>query len=159
LNDPGDERSYPDRPVVGVGVVVWRQDRFLLVRRGKPPNAGQWSLPGGAQHLGETVAEAGRREILEETGLEVEVTALVDVVDGIGRDGEGRVEYHYTLVDLVAESPRGEPVAGDDADAVGWFSLADLADLGLWSETERIIRASAAIREPPARRPCHSDVT
>jgi len=146
VNRTGDSRSYPDRPVVGVGVVVWREHRFLLIRRGKPPNAGQWSLPGGAQHLGETVAEAGRREILEETGLEVEVTGLVDVVDGIGRDGEGRVQHHYTLVDFVAESRCGDPVAGDDADAVGWFTLEDLADLGLWSETERIILASADIR-------------
>ena len=137
-----DSREYPDRPVVGVGVVVWREDRFLLVRRGKPPNQGQWSLPGGAQHLGETVFEAARREIMEETTLDVEILGLVDVVDGIKKDDQGRVQFHYTLVDVVAQSKYGEAVAGDDAAALGWYRLADLADLGLWSETERIIRES-----------------
>lgn len=140
--DPGDLRRYPRRPLVGVGVVVWRQQQFLLVRRGKAPNQGQWSLPGGGQHLGETVIEAARREILEETGLQVEVTGLVDVVDAIRRDERGEVEFHYTLVDLVAESASGEAVAADDAEAVAWFNLDELSDLGLWSETERIIRES-----------------
>ncbi len=143
-SDP-DSRKYPDRPMVGVGVVVWRGERFLLIRRGKAPNRGQWSLPGGAQHLGETVFEAGRREVREETGLEVEIRALVDVVDGIGTDEQGRVKYHYTLVDLVADSAEGEAVAGDDAEAVAWFRLEDLPGLGLWSETERIILASRNI--------------
>jgi ADP-ribose pyrophosphatase YjhB (NUDIX family) len=137
-----DSREYPDRPVVGVGVVVWRDDRFLLVRRGKAPNQGQWSLPGGAQHLGETVFEAARREILEETALDVEILGLIDVVDGIKTDDQGRVQFHYTLVDVVAESGSGEAVAGDDAESVCWYRLTDLADLGLWSETERIIRES-----------------
>lgn len=146
MPDDTESRSYPDRPHVGVGVVVWWGDNFLLIRRGKPPNKGQWSLPGGAQHLGETVAEAARREIMEETGLLVEVTALVDVVDGIRRDATGRVEFHYTLVDMLAESGSGEAVAGDDAEAVAWFCLDDLATLALWSETERIIRESAAKR-------------
>jgi 8-oxo-dGTP diphosphatase len=144
-----DAREYPDRPVVGVGVVVWREDQFLLIRRGKPPNRGQWSLPGGAQKLGETVFEAARREIMEETALDVEVLGLVDVVDGIKADGQGRVQFHYTLVDVVAESQRGEAAAGDDAIAVCWFQLADLAELGLWSETERIIRESVYKRAPP----------
>ena len=144
--DPNDSRRYPQRPLVGVGVVVWRQQQFLLVRRGKAPNQGQWSLPGGGQHLGETVVEAAHREILEETGLLVEVTGLVDVVDAIRRDEQGDVEFHYTLVDLVAESDSGEAVAADDAEAVAWFSLDELSALGLWSETERIVRESALKR-------------
>lgn len=134
-------RINPQRPIVGVGVVVWREDRVLLVRRGKEPNKGQWSIPGGAQQLGETVFEAAAREVLEETGLTVTVCGLVDVVDGIMREA-GRVVYHYTLVDVVAESLEGEPVAADDAAAVGWFTLADLPALKLWSETERVIRES-----------------
>ena len=101
--------------MVGVGVVVWRGDEFLLVRRGKAPNKGQWSIPGGAQQLGETVFSAAAREVLEETGLVVHVQQLVDVVDGIMTDDAGSVVYHYTLVDLVAHSPAGEPVAADDA--------------------------------------------
>ena len=139
-------RQNPDRPIVGVGVVVWREDRFLLVKRGEEPNKGQWSIPGGAQELGETVFAAARREVLEETGLEVEVCSLVDVVDGIMTDDEGRVKYHYTLVDVVAESLEGEPVAADDAAAVAWFTLEDLPKLGLWTETERILRESVRVR-------------
>lgn len=142
-----DSRTNPDRPVVGVGVVVWRGDHFLLVRRGKEPNKGKWSIPGGAQQLGETVFSAAAREVLEETGLVVDVQRLVDVVDGIMTDDAGSVVYHYTLVDLVAHSPAGEPVAADDAAAVGWFQLDDLAGMGMWSETERIIRESALLLE------------
>lgn len=142
-----DSRRKPERPVVGVGVVVWRGDEFLLVRRGKAPNKGQWSIPGGAQQLGETVFAAGEREVLEETGLRVKVLGLVDVVDGIHRDESGVVDWHYTLVDLVAESPSGEAQAADDAEEAAWFSLARLPGLGLWSETERVIRQSASIRD------------
>ncbi len=137
-----------------MGVVVWREDSFLLVRRGKEPNRGQWSIPGGAQHLGETIYQAAEREVLEETGLEVRVLGLVDVVDGIRRDEQGRVSWHYTLVDLVAEYLAGEAVAGDDADAVGWFTLDDLPGIDLWQETVRIIRQSIAIKtEPRSRKP------
>lgn len=142
MNSQSDSRQNPDRPIVGVGVVVWRDDSFLLVRRGKEPNKGQWSIPGGAQKLGETVYAAAAREVLEETGLTVDVRGLVDVVDGIMTGDEGEVIYHYTLVDVVALSPEGEPVAADDAEAVGWFKLEDLLQLQLWTETERIIRES-----------------
>lgn len=137
-----ESRSYPERPIVGVGVVVWRDDRVLLIRRGKPPGLGQWSLPGGAQQLGETVHETARREVMEETGLHIHVTGLIDVVDGIHRDSDGRVEYHYTLIDLAATAVAGEAVAADDAQEAAWFAPETLATLGLWSETERIIRAS-----------------
>jgi ADP-ribose pyrophosphatase YjhB (NUDIX family) len=142
-------RSYPERPFVGVGVVVWRGDMVLLVRRGKPPRQGRWSLPGGIQETGETVFEAGRREVLEETGLAVDIGGLVDVVDSIQRDDAGRVRLHYTLVDLVAESPAGDAVAGDDADAAAWFERDRIAELDLWSETVRIIALSEAKRGPP----------
>ena len=132
-------REYPLRPVVGVGVVVWHREQVLLVRRGKPPRVGHWSLPGGAQELGETVAEAARREVLEETGLEVEVGEVLATVDLIERDGD-RVRYHYTLIDFSAEAlgPALRP-GGDAADA-RWFALAEVERLGLWSETVRIIR-------------------
>ena len=146
VDDVGS-RANPERPIVGIGVVVWRRERFILIRRGREPNKGQWAIPGGALKLGETVWEAARREVLEETALEVVVRGLVDVVDGIMRDGDGALQYHYTLVDLFAESPCGEPRAGDDAAEVGWFTLGDLPALGLWSETERVIRESAARRD------------
>lgn len=144
-------RRYPARPLVGVGVVVWRDDKVLLVRRGKPPGEGNWSLPGGLQETGETVVEAARREVFEETSLAVEVLGLVDVVDSIRRDGDGRVEYHYTLVDLVAEWRSGEAVAGGDAAAVAWVGRGDIPGLNLWSETVRIIGLADAMRGTAGR--------
>jgi len=141
-------RRYPERPFVGVGVVVWRGDEVLLVRRGRPPRQGQWALPGGLQKLGESVFETARREVAEETGLTVETTGLVDVVDSITRDAEGRVEYHYTLVDVAAEWRAGEARAQDDAAAVAWTRPDDLDRFALWRETERVIALSAKQRKP-----------
>lgn len=131
-------RSYPDRPIVGVGVVIWRDDKVLLIRRAKPPRQGEWSLPGGAQKVGETVFDAARREVLEETGLTIDVLGLVDVADSIQRDESGRVRYHYTLVDVFAAWRAGEATAGDDAAEAAWVGLDSLPPL--WSETERVIR-------------------
>lgn len=137
-------REYPDRPIVGVGVVVCRDGRVLLIRRGRPPRLGQWSLPGGGQMLGETVEQAARREVLEETGLALRRIELLTVVDLVEPDDAGAVRYHYTLVDFVAEAGPGEPRAGDDAAAVAWHEPASLGALGLWSETERIVRLALA---------------
>lgn len=139
-------REYPDRPFVGVGVVVWRGDEVLLIERGKGPRTGGWSLPGGMQELGETVREAAHREIREETAIEIEVVALLDVVDMVRKDADGRVRYHYTLVDFTARWRSGEAVAGTDAAAVRWVRLEDLDDIQLWDETRRVIRLSATQR-------------
>ncbi len=139
-------REYPPRPLVGIGVVVWRGPEVLLIQRGKAPRSGQWSLPGGAQKLGETVAEGGRREVMEEAGVEVEITGLLDVIDSIQPDGDGRIRYHYTLVDLAAEWQAGEPRAGGDAAAARFVDADDLAAYELWDETLRIIALSAARR-------------
>ena len=80
------DRDYPDRPFVGVGAIVWKDGRVLLVRRGKSPRLGEWSIPGGAQRLGETIDQAVKREVKEETGLTVTIDGLVDVVDGVFAD-------------------------------------------------------------------------
>ena len=134
-------RQYPNQPLIGVGVIVWRDDKVLLIRRGKPPRKDQWSLPGGLQKLGETVFEAARREVMEETGVEIRVLDLTDVVDLIERDGnDGPVRYHYTLIDVVAGWLRGEAVAGTDAAEVAWVEVEALPRYRLWSETERVIR-------------------
>jgi 8-oxo-dGTP diphosphatase len=132
------------RPLVGVGVVVLKgepgAERVLLVKRGKAPRLGSWSLPGGRQRHGETVRAAARREVMEEAGLEVEITQLLDVVDALTRDSTGGVAYHYTLVDFAAEWRAGEATAGDDAADVTWADPADLDRYTLWEETVRIIR-------------------
>jgi ADP-ribose pyrophosphatase YjhB (NUDIX family) len=139
-------RRYPDRPLVGVGVVVFRDEQVLLVKRAKPPKAGQWSLPGGAQKLGETLADAARREVLEETGLEIELGEIVATLDLIDRDDDGRVRHHYTLVDFTAEAHAGTPAPGDDAADARWFAPDELDGLGLWSETLRIIALARSRR-------------
>lgn len=128
-----------NRPVVGVGVVVVKGDSVLLIRRGRPPKLGEWSLPGGKQEWGETVRETAVREIHEETGLAVELVDLIGVFDGIGRNADGSVGYHYTLVDFVARWTAGEPVAGDDAAAAEWIARDRIPSLGIWTETVRAI--------------------
>lgn len=148
----GEDRSYPTRPWVGVGVVVFRGDEVLLVKRGKEPRRDGWSIPGGAQEVGETCAEAARRELVEETGLTAKVTGLLDVIDAISKDDEGRVRMHYTLVDVAAEWTAGEAVAGDDVAEVKWVKLSRLDDETMWAETRRIIRLAEARR---ARRRSH----
>jgi 8-oxo-dGTP diphosphatase len=134
-------------PKIGVGAVVWRNDKVLLIRRGKPPLQDAWSLPGGRQEIGETVAEAAKREVHEETGLEVEIRDVVAVVDLIDRDEQGNVVFHYTLIDLLAEWRAGEATPADDAKDIAWVSLDDLQRYALWSETERIIRLAAERRK------------
>lgn len=139
-------RQYPDRPFCGIGVVVWRGDDVLLVRRGRAPRKGDWSIPGGLQELGETVAETALREVLEETGVTVRLTDQLGVVDSVRRDDAGRVEYHYTLIEFAAEWVTGEPVPNDDVDRAQWVPLADLDRYALWDETRRIIALSQELR-------------
>lgn len=135
-------REYPIQPVVGLGAVVWKGGKVLLVQRGRPPRAGIWSLPGGAQHLGETVAEGIRREIAEEAGIQIDLLGLVEVIDAVQHDAEGRVLYHYTIIDYAARWVGGEAVAGDDAAAVAWVDPTDLPRYQLWDETIRVIEKS-----------------
>ena len=129
----------PTAPVVGVGVIVVKDDSVLLIRRANPPNKGAWSIPGGRQELGETVRETAVREVREETGLDIVPGPMLDVFDGIGRAADGALTYHYTLIDFVARWRGGEPVAGGDAAHVEWVPRDRVAGLGLWSETERAI--------------------
>lgn len=133
-------REYPERPLVGVGAVVLSDAGVVLIKRGKPPRVGAWSLPGGAQKLGETVAEAAHREILEETGLDTEIAGLIDVVDSITHAEDGRIQYHYTLVDMLAVAQADAvPQAGADAADAVWVPIEKLPEYKLWSETIRII--------------------
>ena len=134
-----ENREYPARPIVGIGVVVLKPGAVLLVRRGKPPNMGAWSLPGGAQEVGETAEDAARRELLEETGVTIGPLTLAANVDTIRRDADGRVQFHYTIIDFAAAWLDGEPVAGTDVSEAIWAGLDELEAYGLWSEAHRVI--------------------
>lgn len=138
-------REYPDRPVVGVGAVVVRDGEVLLIRRGKPPRQGQWSLPGGAQQLGETLDAAVVREVSEETGIVVEIVGHIETIDAITRDDQGGVRYHYTLFDVAARWIDGEPRPGSDAVDARFVPLDELARYDLWAETERVIALGHAM--------------
>jgi 8-oxo-dGTP diphosphatase len=133
------DREYPSRPWIGIGIVVIKGDQVLLCRRGKPPNVGSWTLPGGAQDLGETCEAAARRELLEETGLAVGDLHFCAHVDTIRRDDDGRIRFHYTILDFAARWSEGEPVAGSDVSEVQWAPLNALEPYDLWSEAHRII--------------------
>jgi len=132
-------------------VILFRGASVLLIRRGTPPRAGEWSLPGGGQELGETVAETALRELAEETGLAPDGPLhLVDVVDAIVRDAAGRVRFHYTLVDFAAHAAPGEPVAGGDCAAVAWTPLSALDAVPLWDRTRGVITKAASMLRPGA---------
>ncbi len=139
-----ESREYPTRPLVGIGAVVLRGDAVLLVRRGRPPAQGSWSLPGGAQELGETAEAAARRELMEETGLAVGPLHLVAHVDSLHRDEGGRIRFHYTILDFAARWQGGEPRAGGDALAAAFVPLDRLETLGLWEEAQRVIALARA---------------
>lgn len=133
------EREYPSHPWVGVGVVLLKPGAVLLVRRAKPPAAGSWSLPGGAQDLGETVEAAARRELREETGLDAGPMTLAANVDSIHRDATGRVRFHYTILDFAAAWLGGDPTPGSDVSAAEFAPLDALGPYGLWDEAHRVI--------------------
>lgn len=127
------------RPIAAAGVVCFRGDDVLLIRRGAPPRLGEWSLPGGRIEWGERASDAALRELREETGCEGEIVGLIDVVDGLMSD------RHYVLIDYAVRWLSGEPRAGDDAADARFFSPNEIAGLGMWDETERIIEAARAL--------------
>ncbi len=135
---PEPTRHYPDRPLVGVGVVIWREGKVLLVKRGKEPQSGQWAFPGGAQDLGETLFGAAAREVLEETSIVIEPYTVITALDLIERDGGG-IKYHYTLVEIAARYVSGEAVAANDAEAVQWFDPGEISTLNAWKQVGEII--------------------
>jgi ADP-ribose pyrophosphatase YjhB (NUDIX family) len=138
-------RTYPERPIVGVGAVVLDGDRVLLVKRAAEPLKGEWSLPGGAVEVGETLEAAARREVREETQLEVEVGPIVDVLDSIRRDPDGRVKFHFILVEFVCRPTGGALQSASDAAAAAWVSRGDLSRYGV-SETTIGVIAKAVER-------------
>jgi 8-oxo-dGTP diphosphatase len=133
-------RRYPAAPLVGVGVVVFnRQGEVLLAKRGKPPRAGEWSLPGGLIDLGERLEDAARREVWEECGIEITIGGFITTYEPIIYDSEGEIEYHYVLIDYWATHLSGEIVAQDDAMAVAWVAIQALSQFNLRQETLKVI--------------------
>jgi 8-oxo-dGTP diphosphatase len=135
------------RPIVGVGAVIWNdRDEIVLIRRGQEPRRGEWSIPGGKLEWGEALKDALLREVREETGLTVEISALIDVVDSVTRDQTGTAIRHYVLVDFAARHLAGELCAGSDAAEARWVPYAALDAYSLWTETRRIIETAARMR-------------
>jgi mutator protein MutT len=132
-------RRYPDRPIVGVGALIVQHDRVLLVRRASEPLKGEWSLPGGLVETGETLVAALKRELLEETGLSIEVGEVIAVLDRIYPDAEGRPEYHYVLIDYLCRIQSGEPHPGSDVDRAEWFTRQQLESLQIQPFTRDLI--------------------
>jgi len=127
-------------PTPTAGVVCFRGDEVLLIRRGTPPRLDEWSIPGGRIEWGEAATAAAVRELEEETGVKAELLGLIDVVDGLFEDEHGACQRHYVLVDYAAAWLSGEPTAGDDAAEAGFWPLDEALAMVAWGETARVIR-------------------
>ncbi len=134
------KREYPEAPIVGVGAIIIENGRVALVKRGHDPFIGEWSIPGGALELGETVTDAVRREVLEETTLIVEPMSLLNVYDRVILDNDERLLYHYVLIDYLCKRTSGDLHAGTDCDRAHWFTEEEVAKLSLPADTVEVIR-------------------
>lgn len=130
---------FPDAPIVGVGAVVVEDDKVLLIKRGHEPRQGEWSLPGGRVELGESLIDAARREIKEETGLDVDVGPLIELFDRVHRLGD-RVEYHFVIADYLCTPCGGTLAAADDAEDVAWVGVEELVGYGVNARAIAVIR-------------------
>jgi ADP-ribose pyrophosphatase YjhB (NUDIX family) len=144
------KRAYPNQPLIGVGGVVLREDELLLVRRGLPPGQGLWSLPGGAVELGEELPAGLKREIREECGISIQIGPIVGVFDAIFRDQDNRVQYHYVLIDFLADYLAGELTAGSDASEAVWVPFAEYLNFDLVEGTKQFL-ASLQVNLPGLR--------
>lgn len=134
------KKQYPDHPRVAVGAIVFKDNKVLLVRRGKPPAKNSWAIPGGSIKIGETLQRAAEREILEETGITIQALDPIFTFDYIERDESGCARFHYVIIDLTAEYVGGEPRAGDDAAEVRWLSSKEIMTLSVNSKTRELLR-------------------
>jgi 8-oxo-dGTP diphosphatase len=141
-------REYPDHPVVAVGAVIVRDGRALIVKRAHEPRQGEWSLPGGLLELGESLEEAVRREVKEETSLDVDVGAIVETFDRVHRDQAGRIRYHFVIVDYVCRASGGEARPGSDAAAVAWVTAAEIDDYQVNAHARAVILKGLAAAGP-----------
>lgn len=133
------QREYPDHPRVGVGAVVLREGRILLVRRGVSPARGLWAIPGGGLKLGETLQQGAEREILEETGIVIRAGAPLFTCDSFEKDAAGRLRFHYVIVDLKADYLSGDVKGGDDALEARWVSPEEVGGLPVTKTTQTLL--------------------
>ena len=146
-----DTRKYPDRPYVGVGAVIVQDGKVLIVKRKYDPLAGQWSLPGGGVELGETLEDSIVREMLEETGLEIEVGPVIEVFDRITRDSSGQVRYHFVLVDYLCWPVGGELQASSDVEDARFVEPADLSNYNLTLKANQVIERALELDQQAPR--------
>jgi 8-oxo-dGTP diphosphatase len=142
-------REFPDHPIVGVGGVIVRDGRALIVRRAHEPRKGEWSLPGGRVELGETLIEAVRREMREETGLDVAIGPMLETFDRVHRAADGRIRYHFVIVDYLCAPIGGNEQAGDDAEALAWVRADEIEAYGVNTHAARLICRALAIEWRP----------
>jgi ADP-ribose pyrophosphatase YjhB (NUDIX family) len=138
------QRRYPDRPIMAVGAIVVRSGRVLLARRGKEPSYGLWSVPGGAVRLGERLEAAAAREIREECGVEIELTDVIEVIERLHRDGEGRVQYHYIIVDYLARWVAGDLKPSEEVLEARWVDPEDFPEYQMTAGTADVIQKMMA---------------
>jgi ADP-ribose pyrophosphatase len=141
------QNDYPDRPRVAVGAIVFKDDEILLVHRAQPPSQDIWAIPGGSVEIGESLQEAAEREIMEETGVTIRAGEPIFTFDYIERDDDGRVRFHYVIVDVSAEYISGEPCAGDDANDARWVSSQAIAKLKVSPMTRRLLNTEYNFEE------------
>jgi 8-oxo-dGTP diphosphatase len=141
-------REYPEAPIVGVGAVVIDGGRVLLVRRGQEPLKGEWSLPGGALELGETLQQGVVREVLEETGLTVVPAGIVEILDRITQDeATGQIRYHYVLIDFICRVTGGTIRGASDVDDARWVPRDSLHDYQLAPVTVNVIEKALRLNQ------------
>ena len=138
------QREHPKQPLVGVGALIIENGRAVLIKRGKAPLLGEWSIPGGMLELGETLRQGAEREAFEETGLTVKSTELLGVFDRVVPDSEGRIVYHYVLIDFLCERISGDLQAGADAADAQWLTPEEIRTLPLAEDTAAVIQAAFA---------------
>ena len=132
-------REYPAHPVVGVGAVVVRDGKALIIKRAHEPRKGEWSLPGGLLELGESLQDAVRREIKEETSLDIEVGPVIETFDRVHRDDAGKIRYHFVIVDFVCWPNAGDAMPGSDADGVAWVTPGEIDDYAVNAHAKAVI--------------------
>jgi 8-oxo-dGTP diphosphatase len=143
--DNSDRRWYPENPRVGVGVVVIKDGCLLMVKRSKEPAKGKWSIPGGGLELGETLYDGARREVLEECSVAVEIERVLDAAERIIRDEDGRVKYHFVLVDMLGRYVSGEAGAQSDAEECRWVAIGEMDGLDITTPLRDMLKRHGII--------------